>query len=102
MGTMLTAFCEKCGFNQGVLYYGVGFMKHNPIIPALKKDTHELLMEEFTDDPTLKFYHQKDMYKGEIPGDGIQCFDIHLSHEHNLCPGCGMFTMEFEEVGNWD
>lgn len=99
---MLTAFCEKCGFEQGILYYGTGFKQHTPRIPALKKDSGELILEEYTDDPNIKFYHLKEMYKGEISGDGIQSFDIHLSPEHNLCPNCGAFTMKFVEVGNWD
>ena len=102
MGTILRAYCENCGFTQNGLPYGVGFKQRIPKIPALQKDTKELTLKEFTDDPNLKFYHQKEMYIGEISGDGIQCLDIHLSQEHNLCPGCGKFTMEFVVEGNWD
>jgi hypothetical protein len=114
---MLTAYCESCGFVQHGINFGVGFVQHTPNIPALQKGSEEIVVEEFKDDADLRFYHQPEMYKGVFKtwknidpdpvsgifeGYGIQCGDIYLSPEKNLCPGCGKFTMQFVQVGNWD
>ncbi len=114
---MLTAYCESCGFDQWGLNFGVGFFQHTPKIPALRKGSNEISIEEFNDDPDIIFYHQPDMYKGVfkkwgeedpdldeglIQGYGIQCDDIYLSPDQNVCPSCGKFTMEFLDVGDWD
>ena len=82
--------------------YGSGFANREPKIPALKKDTGELVVVEKTDDPNLAYYHQKEMYKGTIEGYGIQNFDILLNPINNFCPSCGEYTMEFIDVGHWD
>lgn len=102
MGTFINAHCGKCGFRQEGMMFGSGFVKRIPGIPALKKDTGELVVVEKTDDPNLLFYHQKEMYKGSIERYGIENFDIRLNPVNNLCPSCGEYTMEFINVGNWD
>ncbi len=102
MGTFLNAYCEKCGFTQVGIMYGSGFANRVPKIPALKKDTGELVVVEKSDDPNLRFYHQKEMYAGYIEGYGIQNADVLLNPANNLCPGCGEYSMEFVDVGNWD
>ena len=118
MGTILSAYCESCGFVQHGLYYGIGFSQHEPKIPALRIRSHEIVVEEVSDDQNLRFYHHPEMYRGKfkkwededsnpdiedsIEEYGIQCCDIYLSPEKNLCPGCGKYTMEFVVIGNWD
>lgn len=117
MGTFLTAHCKSCGFIQRGLNFGIGFFQHTPKIPALRTGSKEIAIEEFKDDPDIRFYHQPGMYKGEfkkwgdddpdldegiIQGYGIQCDDIYLSPEQNVCPECGKFTMEFVAIGNLD
>lgn len=117
MGTILSAYCESCGFVQHGLNFGMGFFQHEPKIPALRKGSHELVLEEFIDDQNIRFYHQPDMYEekfkesGEnepymeddlIKEDVIQCGDIYLSPDQNLCPSCGKYTMELVVIGNWD
>ena len=117
MGTILSAYCESCGFVQHRLYFGGGFAQRTPKVPALRQGTPEIVLEQVSDDQKLRFYHQPEMYKGKfkkwgaqnsvldegvILEYGIQFDDIYLSPEKNLCPGCGKYTMEFVEVGNWD
>ncbi len=117
MATLITAYCESCDFVQNGICFGVGFVQRTPKIPALRKGSHEIVTEELKDDPDIRFYHQPSMYRGVfkkwgdkdpeldegiIQGYGIQCGEIYLSPDQNLCPSCGKFTMEFVEIGNLD
>ncbi len=102
MGIFLNAFCERCGFIHKGMIFGSGFTNLAPKIPALNKNTSEIVVVEKSDDSNLRFYDQKEMYKGVIKGYGIQNYDIYLNPVNNLCPSCGEYSMEFIDVGNWD
>lgn len=102
MGVLLNAHCPKCGFTAKGITYGSGMMRRTPLVPAIRKDTGQFVVEEFSDDPNLTFYQDPSMYTGAIEDYGIQNFDISLSPTNNYCPNCKAHTMEFIVVGEID
>ncbi len=108
MGKVLNAVCKECGFTRNGIYYGQGMQMAPARIPAIQKETGELVVAELSDDPNLRFYHQRAMFKDPINKDfmgenyGHENNDIWLSATGNLCPACHEFSLDFVSIGNWD
>ena len=104
MGSLLRAKCNHCDFDISGIFYGTG-MKNEPAqIPAIEKATGAFVLAEPGSENEFRYYHQPDMYQGNVHDylDSIQDGDIVLSQNHNLCPLCGHFTMDFVPIGDWD
>ena len=101
---MLEAKCNNCDFHVPCIYYGVGMRNEPAQIPAIEKATGAFVLAALGGEDQLRYYHHPDMYKGKVHDymDSIQSGDILLSRHQNLCPNCGQFTMDFEEIGDWD
>lgn len=102
MGSFINAYCTTCEFRQQGIMFGGGFGGKPPLVPAIRKDNGEFVISDQLDDAGLTFYHDASMYQGEITGHGIQHHDIMLNPKNNLCPACGNYTLQFEDIGNWD
>jgi hypothetical protein len=102
MGYLLSAICNKCGFSRKNFGFGSGMIRRTALVPAIRKDTGEFVVEEISDDPNLRFYHQREMYKDPVIEFGIQNEDISLNPTGNLCPSCQEYMMEFEVCGGFD
>jgi hypothetical protein len=107
MGQMLNAICNKCGFQKEVSF-GAGMSDFQTVcnVPALNTKTGKLVVKNFLkvdkQANDITFYNDPKMYKGEIEDEYHQWGDIFLSPKNNLCPKCKTYSMNFENLGNFD
>jgi len=106
MGTILRAVCKKCGYSRTV-YFGGGMLDFTEVcnVPALNKETGEFEVKNILDKETLSnyiFYNEADMFKSPNRNRAHQWGEILLNEQHNFCPECTDFSMDFEAKGLFD
>jgi hypothetical protein len=107
MGIILSAFCEKCGFEKEV-WFGAGMDNFMTVcnVPALNKKSGRFVIKNIlkkgNSSRDFNFYNESGMFQGTIENDDLQWDDVILKESGNLCPNCKLFSMKFFQNGCFD
>lgn len=110
MGTILTAFCEKCGFKREKISFGGCRANCQTVceVPAIDQKTNQFIVENYYNKENLGdnilFYTEQELFKDTTDTNAStwKWGNVMLKITENKCPECNNYSMKFIPKGYFD